>query len=93
MLKNPKYKIGDKVKIVKYGHLIWEHKNAEICLSFPVYKEFDNYRILDMKQHLIGQIGIIDTINIVQGMPQYALSGINGKHAWYNEKQLKLMKQ
>jgi len=93
MNRKPKYGIGDKVKIVNYGHPIWESK---ICpkqerLDFPVIYEDGAFRYLDMSPKLIGKIGIIEKVDVVQGKPQYAINGIPEKHAWYSEDQLELI--
>ena len=44
-----------------------------------------------MSSKLVGQSGLIDSVNITQGKPQYSISGIEGKHAWYDEGQLELI--
>lgn len=91
---NPKFAIGDKVRIVEYGHLIWENKNFDQPkLSFPVYVEDDAMRWLDMSPHLVGQEGIIQKVTITQGQPQYAIDGIPQKHAWYDEQQLEMISE
>lgn len=93
MERKPKYGIGDKVKVVNYGSLIWESKNCpdQEKLSFPLIYEDEKFRYLDMSSKLVGQSGLIDSVNITQGKPQYSISGIEGKHAWYDEGQLELI--
>lgn len=79
-----KYKVGDKVKIVNYGHLMWSHKK----MSFPVVSEDGGIVWMDMSAELVGQEGVVNKITITQGNPEYGIDGIKGKCAWYNENQL-----
>ncbi len=92
MNREPIFGIGDKVRIVKYGHPIWESKNTnEPKLSYPVIAEDENLRYLDMSPGLVGQEGLVDKVTITQGIPQYAIDGIKDKHAWYNEEQMEMI--
>ncbi len=86
------YKIGDKVKIVNYGHLIWEHKDEpkERKLNFPLIMEDGNLMFLDMSPELIGKEGIIMQTTETQGKMKYAIEGPN-KYGWYNGDQLELI--
>lgn len=82
-----KYKIGDKVEIINFGSLLFENKHStDPKLNFKVYAEDENFRYLDMNPELIGKIGIITKVS----GGEYAINGIPGKSAWYNELQLKL---
>lgn len=73
----PKYSIGDRVQITKYGHIIWSQKDGAV----------------DMAPELVGQTGIVSNISgpllYSDGSNRwsYALEGPN-KHAWYQEDQL-----
>ena len=88
--KKPKYKVGDRVKIINYGSTIWEPKNVEEKLSFPVIEETEHFRILDMSPDLVGKEGVVDIVTITQGEPKYAIDGLR-KHAWYDEEQMELV--
>lgn len=74
----PKYKVGDNVVVIKYGHKIWHCNNGE-------------YFTTDMCPEIVGQNGIIVKAETVQNIPHYAVDGIDGKHAWYDEDQLQLI--
>ena len=92
-MREPKYKTGDKVKVINYGSLFWESKDTLQLPtgfpSFPVYKEDENFRCVDIAPELVGKRGIIEKVTMTQGVPQYSLTGIKGKCSWYNEDQLK----
>jgi len=48
--RKPLYSIGDKVRIINYGHLIWENRNAEdpkLSFTDVVWR--------DMSPDLVGQ--------------------------------------
>ena len=92
-------KIGDRVEIVKYGCLGWVHKEM-----WKEMRAFDNQvksrpgHILvntkeawayDMCHEIVGQTGVIDGIEEIQGKKQYSLDG-PAKVAWYDEEQLQL---
>lgn len=88
------YSIGDKVRIVKYGFILWESKNSDQPrLTFPLIHETESLRYLDMSPELVGQEGIVSKVTITQGVPKYAISGISGKSAWYDEQQMELINQ
>lgn len=75
----PKYNLGERVVVVNYGHKIYQHKKGQ---DFSI----------DFSPELVGQKGIIVKVETVQNMSHYALGGIEGKHAWYNEDQIELIK-
>lgn len=78
MEKN-KFDIGDKVKVVGYGSLMWtNHGDGKVT-----YK--------DMRPEMVGQTGIVSIAKECQGMWNYALVKIEGKSAWYNEDQLEMV--
>ena len=59
-----KFKIGDKCKIVKYGHLIRENKKMEgQSLDLPTYYEDDMFRWVDIGPERIGKEVIIAGIS------------------------------
>ena len=92
MERKPIYGIGDKVRIVNYGHPIWENKNVDQPkLSFPVITEDENIRWLDISPQFVGQTGVVDKVKVTQGIPEYAIDGIKDKHAWYSENQMEMV--
>lgn len=99
MDRKSKYGIGDKVKVVNYGHLIWQNKtNQDAERKFheqlgipykelPVLSDDGKTQWLDLSPGLVGKEGIIDKIS---ESGDYALSGLS-KYAWYSENQLELI--
>lgn len=88
-----KFKAGDKVRIINYGHLVWQVGGG---------KEIS---WVDISPELVGKQATVDGSYadfIELGKPnflghrneqnekQYALLGVS-KHAWYNEEQLELI--
>ena len=55
-----------------------------------IIEETEDSWAIDINPDLVGQIGVITDAHLTQGIPTYALFGIEIKSAWYNEKQLKL---
>lgn len=84
-----KFKVGDEVVIVNYGHLFWSRMPLPGC-NFPVLFENkkEGYVAYDMHPDYVGQKGTVTDAHLTQGIPRYALEG-PGKVAWYNEEQLK----
>ncbi len=74
----PKFNVGDKVKIVNYGHVMWYMKGESILKG-------------DLRKDLLGKEGIVIEINDTQ-VPyvEYSYS-VNGLGAWFNEDQLELI--
>lgn len=66
-----KFQVGDQVKVVNYGSLVWPYNE-------PPY---------DIHPELVGEVGIIATVD----GNSYAIDGIPGKHAWYDDGQLELV--
>ncbi len=86
------FKKGDKVRIIKYGSLIWMNKKAENPkVSWPIVSEDENRIWYDPMSQLIGKEGIIEERNDRTERLQYSIRGIPGKHAWYNGDQLELI--
>ena len=85
------YKEGDKVKIIKYGSPLFGSKNESYLKSLPVIKEYENCTSYDLSPELVGQCGTITKATVTQGIPQYSISGVSGKTAWYDEEQLELV--
>jgi hypothetical protein len=55
-----------------------------------IYKEGDDMWIVDVCPELVGQQGIVEKSTNTQNQIKYALQGVKGKYAWYDEGQLKL---
>lgn len=122
-----KLKVGDKVKVVEYGHLMFRYKKgyqeesdyfakaqAEFNNSMSkvlfgehaifedvesvkgkpepdnIYKDCGDMWWIDMSPGLVGQEGVICKVTNTQGRLKYAVDGISGKYAWYDDKQLEL---
>lgn len=91
-----KFKIGDKVKIVNYGHLMWVSKsNTERLanITMPKVYEDDTFEYFDMAPELVGQKRVVRDISLCQGRFDYALCNEDGSGyiAWLSEKQLELI--
>jgi hypothetical protein len=84
--KRSKFKEGDKVEVVRYGHLYWSYEKEPIKhIDYdPVVKCY----LYDMSPELVGQKGVVTEVTKTQGKYQYSLSGLS-KSSWYDEKQLK----
>lgn len=78
-MRTCKFKKGDEVMIVNYGHRIWSYEPMA-----------EGYKVYDINPGLIGQKGIIDNAHLTQGIPTYSINGPT-KHAWYDEQQLELL--
>lgn len=92
-----KFKEGDTVKVVHYGHLVWEnvaHDGPRLFTESPSVKKHlrdGDIQWWDISPQLVGQTGRVSLVGMCQDIPLYALSGIPGKSAWYNEGQLELV--
>lgn len=75
-MKEPKFEIGDQVRVVNYGHYI-----------FDIVGE--SFRKIDINPEVVGKVGVVIDIS---NDAQYALKGIPKKHCWYSEDQLELIK-
>ena len=89
MKTEPKFNVGDKVRVVKYGHAIWVHKDSNMFLNCPVITK--NPRMVDIIPDVVGKTGVVCQSKITQDIPSYAIDGIIGKTAWYDEEQLELI--
>jgi hypothetical protein len=87
----PKFNIGDKVKVIKYGHPAWS--NVPNVLYPIIFEEDDGWKRIDMMPELVGEVGIVSIVesHLQNNNYEYALKGISRKHAWYNEEQLELI--
>jgi len=98
-----KFVIGDKVKVVNYGSLMWVNKKSrdyEVFwkdTSYPVLNEKEGLITLDWKPELVGMVGIVRTVSASKDIEgniinfSYSLSGIKEKAAWYDEIQLEMV--
>lgn len=93
-LHETKFKLGDKVRVICYGGLMWQNKHhePEPITSYPLLSEDENIRVYDTDPGLIGKEGIISKAQKSQGKDQYSIDGIPGKIAWYDNGQLELIK-
>lgn len=84
-----KFKIGDQVRVIKYGHPFWENKKADDePLNFPIIYEDGDLVVKDMYPEIVGKEGVVYQITLTQGKWKYGVTGIRGKSAWYDEQQL-----
>jgi hypothetical protein len=79
-----KFKIGDKVRIINYGHAIWMNKSSGETPPFPIIAENDSLWWMDMCPDRVGKTGIVD--NELNG--DYSVYDIG---AWFTEAQLELV--
>jgi hypothetical protein len=86
-----KFKIGDKVKVVNYGHLMWVNKKIGGKFNLPIVKETETYVCYDTNKGIVGNSGIVKDVKETQGFFNYSLSGIKGKSAWYTEDQIEIV--
>ena len=83
-----KFKVGNKVKIVKYGHLIWESKNVEVSMfkHEKPYAEDDFGYWYDIHPELIGKTGMITGKS---GNAGYSIDPLGD---WFHKNQLEACK-
>lgn len=81
-----KFKIGDMVRVVNYGHPILMSPDMLAQTSFPVI----GGRWVDIDKDVVGQTGVVVEAQVTQGRSQYAVEGPS-KHAWYDDEQLELI--
>ena len=89
-----KYKTGDKVRIVNYGHLIWIHENEIMNYdkSIGVFLGKNGFmHWYDIRPEKIGRIYVVANENDMGG--SYQLNNLDGSYgfAWADEKQLELI--
>ncbi len=90
------YNIGDKVRIVNYGHPIWINKladeyhfNDEGLSSLPTIDEDEQFKWKDLRPELVGVEGIVTGLS--SDKKQYSLDTNRGAMAWFGEGQLELI--
>lgn len=84
-------KIGDKVKVINYGHLIWYNTENIMWKQMEnkpkIYSQIGNIAYQDINPYIVGKEGVISEIS--SHIPRmYSVDGIEEKAAWYNEDQL-----
>ena len=82
---NPLFKVGEKVRVVNYGHLLFT--NEPYKFNYKLLEEKGSARLYDVSVDLLGKTGDVTEVCESQGKFTYALSGLR-KVAWYNEDQL-----
>ena len=87
-MRECKFKVGDKVRVVNYGHPIWSFDEMDLPLIQE--QEDSKWKVYDLNPELIGQEGTVVDAHLTQDIPRYALEGPR-KYAWYDEKQLELL--
>ena len=95
--------LGDTVEVVIYGHLIswskreWkellEAKDTFVTRQEPpnIIDQDEDFWHCDISPELVGQQGVVSRTSTSGSTRRYALNGIKGKTAWYDDKQLKLI--
>lgn len=89
--RTPLYGIGDKVKVVKYGGVMWHRKEGQKPLSLPLIQETDDFWWYDTCPECVGKEAIITYVTNTQNRPGYSLKGDFNKRSWFNEEQLELI--
>ena len=95
MNEKPKFKVGDKVEIVNYGHALLTN-DALMSEAFKDHWIGGNPAHIDMHSSLVGQQGTIAKVEngVMYGdgriVFSYAIDGLD-KYCPYHEDQLKLI--
>lgn len=80
-MEETKYKIGETVRVIKYGHPVWEKdKDGKLI-------------IIDLNPELIGKEGVISIARKVQGSDTYSLSFPDQRISGFNNYQLESVKK
>ncbi len=86
---NPLFKVGDKVRIINYGAILWDRNPNLPYKQLSMF--INNIYIYDIMPEIIGKQGVVDIVSVKQGIVGYALNNIPEKYAWYYEDQLTLV--
>ena len=89
-------KIGDRIRIVNYGHIIFfskEERHREdrerVARVFPLIEEGEDFYYYDMRPELIGEEGEIVNKTTSGGSSRYSVQFDSGNRiSWFSEKQL-----
>ena len=86
--------IGDKVKIINYGHIMVINKNIWPIpieeYSYPIIKDYGWWCIMDISRELVGMKGIIT--DELDGSYRVYIKKLKSSIAWFCKKQLKKIK-
>jgi len=98
MINEPKFLIGDRVRVVNYGGLAWhsvkdwkrmfDQKSVSDETPPNLLKEQEDLYVYDINPSIVGKEGVVREVDLTQGKFKYALDGIAGKSAWYDDQQL-----
>lgn len=88
--------IGNRIKIVNYGHLIMFSKREEhrenrerIAKAFPLIGEDDIGYYYDMRPELVGREGVIVNKTITETSARYSIMFNDGNRiSWFADKQV-----
>lgn len=91
-----KFNTGDRVRIIKYGSVMWCPANDEYfewAKKLKILKEEDGVLTVDTHPEWIGEEAIVEKGEATQNMEQYILQPFNKnlKVAWYSVNQLELV--
>ena len=85
------YRIGDRVRIINYGHLVDYNKNNGRPYNF--YSEDELFYCVDMSPHLVGCVGTVYESGSRYAIKlDYRQTGYE-KAAWYENEQLEFEKE
>lgn len=87
-MKEPKYKIGDRVRVVNYGSLLMTNEEWHKTTLAPIVLKDGNIVWLDIAPELVGKEGTVKEASSQTGLHKYAIEGIPGKTSWYTEGQM-----
>jgi len=88
-MSEPIYKVGDKVKVVKYGSLFYcPNISPYNEIKFPIYEKDDKTIVYDKANYLVSKEGIVIKVQVTQDRPAYGLHLDNGDNYWFDEEQL-----
>jgi hypothetical protein len=78
-MEETKFRLGDQVRIVNYTHwrVDYDHETEK-------WSKTESHET-------VGQVGIVREAHKTQDIDNYAIEGIKGKVAWYNNDQLELV--
>lgn len=87
-MKKPKFKLGDRVKIVNYGCKLTISKQdyKDFELKYPILKDKGNFLIVDDRPERLGKITTIEKVDADNFGNQYSTTTMG---SWYDESQLK----
>ena len=83
-----KYKVGDKVRIVNYGHKVWMYQK----MVDGKIIELDEVEWYDMCPERVGMLATIRKVTVTQGIDKYGLTTELGNISWFHNNQLELVK-